>query len=85
MHLQRKYLGQCKPALNVATPCTAVADPARPPKDVYFAQTYGPGDRAQSDFTCMNSLNITIRRESLATKYQPHEFEGPERKSRKII
>ena len=31
-----------------------------PPKEVYFAQEYKPGDRAQSDFTCMNKLGVTI-------------------------
>ena len=35
----------------------------RKPKEVYFPQVYQPGDRAQSDFTCMNSLDITIQGE----------------------
>lgn len=29
-------------------------------KEVFFSQTYRPGERCQSDFTHMNSLNITI-------------------------
>ncbi len=32
-----------------------------PAKEVFFAQEYEPGDRAQSDFTCMNGLGVTIR------------------------
>jgi len=31
-----------------------------PAKEVYFAQVYRPGDWSESDFTSMNSLNITI-------------------------
>ena len=31
-----------------------------PAKEVYFAQDYAPAERAQSDFTCMNSLRVTI-------------------------
>lgn len=34
-----------------------------PAKPVYFAQVYVPGERAQSDFTCMNSLQVTIQGE----------------------
>ena len=34
-----------------------------PPKEVFFAQEYEPGDRAQSDFTCMNELGVTIQGE----------------------
>ena len=34
-----------------------------PAKEVFFAQEYEPGDRAQSDFTCMNELGVTIRGE----------------------
>jgi Mu transposase, C-terminal domain len=33
-----------------------------PPKEVFFPQLYKPGERAQSDFTVMNSLGITITR-----------------------
>ena len=31
-----------------------------PAKEIYFAQVYRPGDWSESDFTSMNSLNITI-------------------------
>ncbi len=34
-----------------------------PAKEVFFAQEYEPGDRAQSDFTCMNELGVTIQGE----------------------
>jgi transposase len=34
-----------------------------PYKEVYFAQEHYPGDLCASDFTSMNSLNITINRE----------------------
>ncbi|MBN4056371.1 IS21 family transposase [Rhodothermus sp. AH-315-K08] len=33
-----------------------------PAKEVFFSQVYKPGERAQSDFTVMNSLGITIAR-----------------------
>ena len=32
-----------------------------PPKEVFFAQTYHPGERAQLDFTRIESLGITVR------------------------
>ena len=35
------------------------------PKEVFFIQGYAPGDRVQSDFTCMNELSVTIQREPL--------------------
>lgn len=31
-----------------------------PAKEVFFPQVYHPGDRSQSDFTCMDDLGITI-------------------------
>ena len=31
-----------------------------PPRTVFFPQTYVPGERCQSDFTCMDTLRITI-------------------------
>jgi len=31
-----------------------------PPKEVFFPQRHHPGEACQSDFTCMNDLNITI-------------------------
>jgi hypothetical protein len=31
-----------------------------PPKEVYFAQIHQPGRLAESDFTCMNKLGVTI-------------------------
>ena len=34
---------------------------ARRPKEVFFEQVYQAGERAQSDFTCMNHLGITIQ------------------------
>lgn len=34
---------------------------AGPGKEVYFDQVYEPGERAQSDFTCMNKLGVTIQ------------------------
>jgi len=36
-------------------------------KEVFFPQVYHPGERAQSDFTCMNQLSISIQGE-----YFPH-------------
>jgi hypothetical protein len=35
-----------------------------PAKEVFFPQVHMPGDLAESDFTSMNSLGVTIRRES---------------------
>ena len=32
-----------------------------PPKEVFFTQTHKPGDLAESDFTNMNKLNVTIQ------------------------
>lgn len=32
-----------------------------PPKEVFFPQRHRPGERAQSDFTCMNDLRVTIQ------------------------
>ena len=34
-----------------------------PPKEVFFAQDYTPGERSQSDFTSMNKLGVTIQGE----------------------
>jgi len=34
-----------------------------PEKEVYFSQDHRPGVRMSTDFTCMNKLAITIRRE----------------------
>ncbi len=37
-----------------------------PPKEVYFAQEYRPGELCESDFTSMNKLGITIQGQSFA-------------------
>ena len=37
-----------------------------PEKEVFFAQVHPPGVRLSTDFTCMNSLKITIRRDPFA-------------------
>lgn len=34
-----------------------------PPKEVFFPQEHHPGELSESDFTCMNSLGITIARQ----------------------
>ena len=34
-----------------------------PPKEIYFAQDYVPGERSQSDFTSISSLQITLQGE----------------------
>ena len=34
-----------------------------PPKEIFFTQDYVPGERCQSDFTYMNSLEVTIQGE----------------------
>jgi len=31
-----------------------------PPQEVFFAQVHTPGQRLQTDFTCLNSLGVTI-------------------------
>ncbi len=36
------------------------------PKEVYFDQEYAPGERAQSDFTCLNELEVTMQGEPFA-------------------
>lgn len=56
-----KYPDQFKPT-QLRTFQRRVRDwKARQPKEVFFEQVYQPGERAQSDFTCMNHLGITIR------------------------
>ena len=34
-----------------------------PPKEVFFPQEHHPGELSESDFTCMNSLGVTIARQ----------------------
>ena len=61
-HLRRQYPGRFKPG-QLRTLQRRVKQwrtQEGPPKEVYFDQVYAPGDRAQSDFTCMNKLNVTI-------------------------
>ncbi len=61
--LPRRHLGTFKPGqqrtlqrrVNQRRALRGLAVP------VYFDQEYAPGDRAQSDPTCMNKLGITIR------------------------
>ena len=36
-----------------------------PPKEVFFAQTHEPGRLAESDFTCMAELGVTIARRAV--------------------
>ena len=62
-HLQRKYpsqftSGQLRTLQRRVKVWRAQEGP---PKEVYFDQVYEPGDRAQSDFTCMNRLGVTIQ------------------------
>lgn len=37
-----------------------------PPQEVFFAQVHTPGQRLQTDFTCLNSLGVTIAGEAFA-------------------
>ena len=63
MHLQRTYPGRFKDG-QLRTFQRRMKQwrvQSGPPKEVYFEQVYVPGDRAQSDFTCMNSFKITIQ------------------------
>ena len=61
--LQRRYPGKFQPGqlrtLQRRVKQWRVTE--GPPKEVFFAQEYEPGDRAQSDFTCMNELGVTIQ------------------------
>ncbi|MXW33530.1 MAG: IS21 family transposase [Rhodothermaceae bacterium] len=60
-YLLDKYPDQFKPS-QLRTFQRRVRDwKADRPKEVFFAQVYEPGDRAQSDFTCMNHLGITLQ------------------------
>ena len=60
--LQRLYPGKFQPGqlhtLQRHVKCWKATE--GPPKEVYFAQEYKPGDRVQSDFTCMDKLGVTI-------------------------
>ncbi len=64
-HLQRTYPGQFKPGQLRTLQRRVKVWRAQegPPKEVYFEQVYAPGDRAQSDFTWMNHLGVTIQGE----------------------
>ncbi len=61
--LERRYLGWfnsgwLRTLQRRVKPWRAEAGPG---KEVYFHQAYEPGERAQSDFTCMNKLGVTIQ------------------------
>ena len=61
-YLRRTYPGQFQPG-QLRTFQRRVKEwrlAHGPAKEVYFAQDYAPAERAQSDFTCMNSLRVTI-------------------------
>ena len=63
--LQRRYPGRFKPGQlrtlqRRVKHWRAIEGPS---KEVYFDQVYEPGERAQSDFTCMNELGVTIQGE----------------------
>lgn len=65
-HLQRCHPGrfsngQLRTFQRRVKTWRATAGPAR---EVFFAQTYKPGERSQSDFTRMGSLGITIARQA---------------------
>ncbi len=60
-HLQRKYPGQFKPGQLRTFQRRVKQWRGQRSKEPYFEQVYKPGERAQSDFTSMNSLGITIR------------------------
>jgi transposase len=62
-HLQRKYPGQFKPGQLRTLQRRVKQWRGDQPKEVYFEQVYRPGDRSQSDFTCMNHLGVTLRGE----------------------
>ena len=58
-HLRHKYPGRFR-----AGQLRTFQWRVRESKEVYFEQVYRPRDRAQSDFTSMNALNITIQGEA---------------------
>ena len=60
VELQRRYPGQLRTLQRRVKQWKATEGPS---KDVYFDQKYAPGERAQSDFTCMNELGVTIQGE----------------------
>ena len=60
-HLQRKYPGQFSPGQLRTFQRRVKQWRGQRSKEPYFEQVYKPGERAQSDFTSMNSLGITIR------------------------
>ena len=60
-YLLDKYPDQFKPTQLRTFQRRVRAWRAQQPKEVFFEQVYQPGDRAQSDFTCMNHLGITIQ------------------------
>lgn len=60
-HLQRRYPGQFTSSQLRTFQRRVKKWRGLQPKEIYFSQVYQPGDRAQSDFTCMNSLGITIQ------------------------
>ncbi len=69
--LQRRYLGRFN-AGQLRTLQRRVKSwraEAGPGKEVYFDQACEPGERAQSDFTCMNKLGVTIQGQPL--KHMP--------------
>ena len=65
VELQRRYPGRFKPGQlrtlqGRVRHWRAIEGPS---KEVCFDQVYEPGERAQSDFTCMNELDVTIQGE----------------------
>ncbi len=60
-HLQRKYPGQFKSGQLRTLQRRVKQWRGDQSKEIYFEQVYRPGDRSQSDFTCMNHLGVTLR------------------------
>lgn len=61
VHLQGKYPGQFKSGQLRTLRRRVKQWRGAQPKEVFFEQVYRPGDRSQSDFTCMNHLGVTIQ------------------------
>ncbi len=62
-YLQGKYPGQFKSGQLRTLQRRVKQWRGHQSKEIYFEQVYRPGDRSQSDFTCMNHLGITLRGE----------------------
>ncbi len=62
-HLQRRHPGQFQSSQlrTLQRRVKRWRAEAGPGKEVFFDQAYEPGERAQSDFTCMNKLGVTIQ------------------------